>query len=175
MGEEGRDRRSERASIMLRDFPAARIFFRQILQQNAKHGRLQFIETAVEAGNCAHVTVLPTILAQQPHLLRKARMIGDDSSSIAECAEILRGIKTERGEISPRSSESSAQRCAVRLRAIFNHAQTMRASNRENGRHVRRVPVEMHGNDRPQSWMPRGTSRAFDIRESLPANDSHPS
>src|SRR5438132_14302605 len=70
--------------------------------------------------------------------------MGNDRAAIAECPKVFRGIKTERCDIAERCCLAVIPRGAVRLRAVFHHAQIIARSNVHDIRHMRGMSVQMN-------------------------------
>src|SRR5438552_18749016 len=73
--------------------------------------------------------------------------MGNDRAAIAECPKVFRGIKTERCDIAERCCLAVFPCGAVRLRAVFHHAQIIARSNAYDIRHMCGMSVQMNWDD----------------------------
>src|SRR3546814_5765993 len=64
--------------------------------------------------------------------------------SVADGAQILRRVEAEAAGIADAAEPHALIAAAGRLRAILDHLKTVALGNVDNGRHVRRLPVDMH-------------------------------
>ena len=67
-----------------------------------------------------------------------------ERTGITQRTEILAREKTVARGITQGAGAASGMASAMRLCAVFNDDQTMRLGHRIDGRHVSRLPVEMH-------------------------------
>src|SRR3989338_3629342 len=108
---------------------------------------LQFLQPAVYS---LHLILIPlglTILADPPHPLGELGVVGRHRAAVAEGAEILRRIKTERVYVSEGANLSPAPRGARRLRAIFEYEEFVLLCDAHDLAHIRGVAVEVNGQD----------------------------
>src|SRR5665213_646463 len=71
-------------------------------------------------------------------------VVGGNGSAFAISAEILRGIKAERGHIADASNAAPPVARAVRLRGVFEDADAMALGYGANWVHIHGAAIEMH-------------------------------
>src|SRR6266508_1646405 len=147
--------RSRREPVIVnsRDPSSPRVLFIQIFQLHAQDGGLQFVESRIEPGDVAHVSLAPAVLAQQSNSLSDFRVVRHDRAAIAQRAEILRRIEAEGGgvpEDSDLKTSHPMDRRAVSLRAILDDFQIVTARGVAYRPHVGRAPVKVNSQDRPE-------------------------
>ena len=86
---------------------------------------------------------------------------GDDRAAIAERAEILRGVETERARGAEGADRLPRARREMRLAAIFDERESLAAGERREGRHIRGLAVQVHRQQRRRPARDRllGSSR----------------
>src|SRR5215468_1500457 len=143
--------RSRREPVIVnsRDLSSPRVLYIQIFQLHAQDGGLQFVEPRIEPRLIAHVSLAPSILAQQSNSLSDFRVVRHDRAPIAQRAEILRRIEAEGCGVPEDSDLKPVNRRAVSLRAILYDFQIVSARNVAYRPHVGRAPVKVNRQDRP--------------------------
>src|SRR5256885_16359283 len=79
----------ERAGVKPREFCPAAVVVVQMTQFYSEDGGLQFVESAVDSGDFADVSLVPTIFAQRSHLPGKFGIVSNHCSAIAERSHIF--------------------------------------------------------------------------------------
>src|ERR1700737_2647056 len=120
----------------------------QVRQLHPQDGGLEFVEATIDARDVADVAALPSILPQSTHLLNEFKIIGNDHSTIANCSNIFRWIKTECRNVPHASDEASVKFRPMSLRAVLNDTNAEPVSNLRNGRNVSRMTVEVYRDHR---------------------------
>src|SRR5499426_4841855 len=152
-GARRQSQRSQREPVIVnsRDLSSPRVLFIQIFQLHAQDGGLQFVEPRIEPRLIAHVSLAPSILAQQSNSLSDFRVVRHDRAAIAHRAEILRRIEAKGGGIpedSDLKTSHPVNRRAVSLRAILYDFQIVSARDVAYRPHVGGAPVKMNRQDR---------------------------
>jgi hypothetical protein len=120
----------------------------EIAQPDAQDRRLQFIQPAVHAGLGAHVTLAPSILAQRRDPRAQLRIRRRHDAAVAERAEILRGIEAEGRHVPEAADTLAGDRRAMGLGAVLDDPDPRRPGQRQDPRHIRRLPVDVDRNHR---------------------------
>ena len=83
-------------------------------------------------------------VAQHANGIRKLGVARGHCAAFAVCSEILAGIKTEAGHIADAADEAAFVFCAVSLRGVFDHDESMAPCDFHDWVHVGGLAVEMH-------------------------------
>ena len=86
--------------ILLCNLFAARIVGVKLLQFIQENCRLPFIHAAIKATIVIRIALSLPIIGYAAHRKRQSLIVGGDGTCIAQCAEVLAGIKTVRSGIS---------------------------------------------------------------------------
>src|SRR5262249_24963290 len=135
----------EERPVASRQAPAPIRPLRQEGQPRAQDRRLQFVETRVHGARLiVAITAALASITQASKAIRQSGVVRDDGATIAERAEILGRIETERAGGANRADRPACRRREVRLTAVLDDWQRVTPRDRLNGRHVGRVSVEVH-------------------------------
>ena len=85
-----------------------------------------------------------TIVRQSAHCFRQFSVGSHYSASVAQCAEVFSGIKTECGSHAPTADGLATDDSTVGLGGVFHKEQAVLASQLREFRHRRRKSVEMN-------------------------------
>ncbi len=108
---------------------------------------MYLVEPAVDASVDVPRAVGLTAVAQPAYPLGQLVILGHDQATVTECTEILGRIKTERASDPERSDRPTIGCRKMRLAAVFDEQKPVSAGNRQESRHVRGLPIKMHGHD----------------------------
>ena len=89
----------------------------------------------------------PSTVVDRTALVRETVIVSRDDSALA-CSEILAGLKGEGCHVPERSSRAIFVLGTMGVGRVFNHDQVVPVGQPNNYIHFRRLPGEMHGNDR---------------------------
>src|SRR5688572_30891318 len=115
---------------------------------HSKNRALDAVHAVVEAAILVFVARFLAPRTQQPDLLRDLWITRHDRAAFTVGAEILAWVKAETADLSDRSAPLALVLGAVRLTRILDHHQTVLSGDRHDWIHVRRLPEQVHGNDR---------------------------
>ena len=119
-------------------------------QFHVERGRLYLGEAAVDALHAVHVFLLCAVVGKHAHRLRQFLIVGSHAAAVAECAEVLAGIHTERCGMAHAAGLMAASACTVRLCRIFEHHDAPAAGEGVDAVHRTGVAIQMHGYHRPR-------------------------
>ena len=129
------------------DGAAAFVPLVQMRQLDAQDGGLQRVEPAVVALHLVDVLHPRAVVAQHAEAVGQLRVVGGDGAAVAQGAQVLAGIEAPGHGIAVRAQALALVARAVRLRAVFQHAQAVLAGNGQNCVHIGGLTVEMHRQD----------------------------
>lgn len=133
-----------------------------------QHCGLQLVEAAVAtAAQAVGVLGRPSVLAKLCCTGGQGIIAGHDRAAIAQCAQILGRVETERGNIAEAAGASAIALCAMRLCAIFHHLDAACVAERDDGLDLGQLTVQM-GHD-------HGLGRGLARERSLQCGDGHQS
>ena len=78
-------------------------------------------------------------------------VVGDDRAAVAERAEVLRRVEAERAGDADRADRPAVGRGEVRLAAVFDEREAVPRGDALERRHVGRLAVEVHRQDRARA------------------------
>ena len=110
-------------------------------QLDREDRRLDRVEPRVDPRTGADVTLAPAIFADFPGGLGERGIYRGDYSGVAERPQILRRIKAEARDVAETPDSALAVTGAMALRAILDHAQTMRAGELADCREIGRLAI----------------------------------
>src|SRR5690606_20229324 len=92
--------------------------------------------------------LIPPILAKPPDVIGNAGVLRHDHAAVADRSEVLCRIETEAANVADAADAISPVTAPRSLSAIFDQAKAMAPGDGSNRVHVRRLPIEMDGDDR---------------------------
>ena len=116
-------------------------------QSCAQHRRLQLVEAAVYSCVDVVIAIGLSAVSEAANPSGQRVIIRNHRASIAKRAEILRWIETERAGGAERADRASRARAEVRLAAILDEREALVRRQRRERRHVRRLTVQVNGQD----------------------------
>ena len=123
---------------------------------------------------------LPAV-AQALDPIREGRVVGDHGSAVAERAQILRRVEAEGARGADRADRPSRGRSQMRLAAVLDEREAVPRREALEGRHIGRLPVQVHGENRAGARPDRPghllgierEPRRIDVGEHRPGADHH--
>src|SRR5262245_49872614 len=117
------DRAGQYRSIFLSQFATPDIFTIEVAQLDSENCRLQFVQPAVHTWLFAHIPLPPAVLAELSHAACDGWVVCHYRACVTQSSKVLGGIEAECRRMAPGASFAAAQRCAVRLRTVFDNVQ----------------------------------------------------
>ena len=87
------------------------------------------------------------VVRELSHPRRVLAVVRDHHPRVAVRAEVLAGIEAEARRVAERPRAAAADRSTVRLRRVLEHGDAASGRDGVDRGHVRRMPVEVHGQD----------------------------
>ena len=100
-----------------------------------------------------------SVVTQRSQSIGDLGVVGDDRPGLAVGTEVLAGIETEAATESQGSGTLSVVSGTMGLRPVLDHRNTMPPTDFQERRHVRRLSVEVDGQDR----LGPGSDALFDL------------
>src|SRR5947208_4857512 len=117
-------------------------------QANAKHRRLQFVETAVAP--TVHVDAIlfpPAVLPQRAHAVRQLGVVRRDGTRVAQSAEVLGRIEAEATDVAQAARVCAIAARTVRLGAVFDDGDAAYRCYAADLIDRGETPIEVRGDD----------------------------
>ncbi len=108
---------------------------------------MQSVQTAVDTLDLVVVLVDPPVIGEHSCPCREVVVVRHDRAAVAVGLQVLTGVETETGDMAYRSDPPPLVVRPVRLRGILNDFQPVSVRQAQKRIHIRRLPVEMHGDD----------------------------
>ena len=146
----------------------------QVPQLDSQDGRLERVEAAVGPEHDVVVSVRGgSVVGDLPHARHEVGVRGRDHSCVAAGPEVLGRIEAEAGGVAQRPGPSAVPFRAVGLGRVLEDREPVPAGDLVDGGHVRRVAIEMDGDDELRAGRDRrleplrvhGVSPGIDVDE----------
>jgi hypothetical protein len=112
---------AEPRGIRLGVLDTVRIPYPKVTKFDAKHSRLERIQSRVCADNEMNVLRRATVVSQQSKPVGMHWIIAGDRAGVAVCAKVLAGIKAETGEPARSTGRYAVPLSPMRLCCVFDH------------------------------------------------------
>ena len=127
---------------------ARSVVFVEMAKLDPQDCRLKRIEPAVHPQDLVIIADAGTVRRNHAHPVGESGIVGDDHPSVAEASETLAREEADTPCSAETAELSSFVRCPHRLGSILDHRDAMFFPDSKDRIHVRRLSVEMNGDDR---------------------------
>src|SRR5256714_14087742 len=122
----------------------------KVPQLHVQHSGLYAVHAIVETKQIVQVTARLAVVALRPYRCRQRAVVGDDRTSFPKGTKVLAGVKAETTDIPDGADAASLVAGAMGLARVLHHGQVGLPGDGHDRVHVRRLPVQMDGNDGPR-------------------------
>ena len=161
-------RAGQRRAIARRERPPPRRPAAQQRQPRGQDGRLQLVESRVDARLLMVIAIRLAAVSQPADALREPAIVGDDRAAIAKRAEILGGIEAECSSHPDRADGPAAGGRQMRLAAVLDDGEVVARGDALDRGHVGGLAVQVDRQDRARARSDRALATAAGSSVSRP-------